>query len=104
MDAAERKRLTAKAVSRIGMQPLLEALTSAADDCAESTYSSALQACANDEALAKAASGAALSAIHQYGLARLAQCAERHVFMQKYALFAGGRFPLGMRGSTFVFL
>jgi hypothetical protein len=34
----------------------------------------------------------------------LAGCADLRVFMQKYALFAGGRFPLGMRDTAFVFL
>jgi hypothetical protein len=33
----------------------------------------------------------------------LAGRGELHVFVQKYALFAAGRFSLGMRGSTFTF-
>jgi hypothetical protein len=103
-EEAERKRLMAKVADEVGMQPLLEALTSAVEGHAQSTYACALQSCDGDEALAKAASGAALSAIHQHALALLAGCAAHHVFMQKYALFAGGRFPLGMRATTFVFL
>ena len=103
-EEAERKQLMAEVARRVGMQPLLEALTSAVDGHAESTYACALQSCAGDEALAKAASGAALGAIHQHALAMLACSADLHVFMQKYALFAGGRFPLGMRDTTFVFL
>jgi hypothetical protein len=103
-EEAERKWLMAEVAGAVGMQALLEALTSEMEGHAESTYACALQSCAGDEALAKAASGAALSAIHQHALALLAGCAHLHVFMQKYALFAGGRFPLGMRDTTFVFL
>jgi hypothetical protein len=103
-EEAERKRLMAEVAGGGGMQPLLEALTSAMEGHSQTTYACALESCAGDEALAKAASGAALSAIHQHALALLAGCTDLHVFMQKYALFAGGRFPLGMRDTTFVFL
>lgn len=103
-EEAERKRLMAEVAGKVGMQPLLEALTSAVEGHAQSTYACALQSSAGDEVLAKAASGAVLSAIHQHALALLAGCAGHHVFMQKYALFVGGRFPLGMRDTTFVFL
>ena len=82
---------------------LLETLTSATDGRAESTYACALAACKGDEGLAKVASGAALTSIHLRALALLAGCGELHVFVQKYALFAAGRFPLGMRGSIFTF-
>ncbi len=88
---------------RIGSQLLLESLTSAVDGHAESTYACAVKSCDGDEALAKMASGAALTSIHLRALALLAGRGGRHVFVQKYALFAAGRFPLGMRRSTFTF-
>ena len=102
-EEAERKRLMLEVQQRIGSELLLEALTSAIDGHAESTYACALAACNGDEALAKVASGAALTSIHLRALGLLAGCGELHVFVQKYALFAAGRFPLGMRGPTFTF-
>jgi len=102
-EETERERLMRDVRQRMGAPLLLDALTAAMEGYAESTYSGAVAACDGNEALAKVASGAALTAIHQRALALLANCGERHVFVQKYALFAAGRFPLGMRGSTFIF-
>ncbi len=84
-------------------QLLLETLTCAVDGHSESTYACAVKFCGGDEALAKAAPGAVLTSIHLRALALLAGRGELHVFVQKYALFAAGRFPLGMRRSTFTF-
>jgi len=103
-EEAERKSLMREAQQRIGPQLLLETLTSALDGHAESTFAAALKSCDGNEALAKVASGAALTSIHLRALALLAGRGEHHVFVQKYALFAVGRFPLGMRKSTFTFL
>lgn len=102
-EEAERKLLMRETQQRVGSQSLLEALTSAVDGYAESTYSCALKSSDGDEELAKVASGAALTSIHLRALALLAGRGERHIFVQKYALFAAGRFPLGMRRSTFSF-
>jgi hypothetical protein len=102
-EEAERKLLMWETQQRIGAQLLLEMLTSAVDGYAESTYACAMKSCDGDEALAKVASGAALTSIHLRALALLAGRGELHVFVQKYALFAAGRFPLGMRRSTFTF-
>jgi hypothetical protein len=102
-EEAERKLLTREVQSRVGSQLLLETLTGAVDGHAESTYACAVKFCDGDEALAKVASGAALTSIHLRALALLAGRGELHVFVQKYALFAAGRFPLGMRRSTFTF-
>ncbi len=94
--------MTSVTAARIGEQMLLETLTAAVEGHAESTYACALEACRGDEALAKVASGAALTALHQRALALLAGCAESHAFVQKYGLFAAGRFPLGMREARFI--
>jgi len=102
-EEAERKSLMRQMQQRIGPQLLLETLTCAVDGHAESTYASAMKSCGGDEALAKVASGAALTSIHLRALALLAGHGEQHVFVQKYALYAMGRFPLGMRQSTFIF-
>lgn len=102
-EEAERGVLMAQTQARIGTRLLLETLTSAVEGYAESTYACAMEACRSNETLAKAASGAALTAIHLHALALLAGRGADHVFVQKYDLFAAGRFPLGMRRSTFIF-
>lgn len=98
-EEAERIRLTRETASRLGEELLLEALTTAVEGHAESTYACALQA-GGDDALARVASGAALMALHNRALALLAGLGAEHVFMQKYALFASGRWPLGTQGTT----
>jgi hypothetical protein len=99
-EEAERVRLTREAAGRIGEELLLETLTAAVEGHAESTYARAVEA-GGDEALARVASGAALMAIHNRALALLSGSGAEHVFVQKYALFASGRWPLGTRGTTF---
>ncbi len=54
-----------------------------------------------DAGLIKVAAGAAIYAVHQYRLAVAADAGEEHPFMRKYALFAGGRWPLGWYGERF---
>jgi hypothetical protein len=46
------------------------------------------------------ASGAALMAIHCRALTLLAGRGNDHLFLQKFALFARGRWPPGMRESN----
>ena len=50
----------------------------------------------SDPALVRAAAGAASMAAHGRSLARLAGVPDTHVFVRKYALFEGGRWPLGI--------
>lgn len=94
---AERRRLTQETANRVGGDLLLETLTAAVEGHAESTFALAVEA-GGDEALARVASGAALMAIHNRALALLAGVGADHVFVQKYALFASGRWPLGTLG------
>lgn len=54
-----------------------------------------------DPGLIKAAAGAAIYASYQYRLARAAGAGESHPFVRKYALFCGGRWPLGVYGERF---
>jgi hypothetical protein len=100
-EETERKLLMREMQRRIGAQLLLDRLTAALEGHAESTLARAMKSC-GDEALAKVASGAALTSIHLRALALLAGREASHAFVQKYALFTAGRFPLGMRGSTFI--
>lgn len=54
-----------------------------------------------DPGLIKAAAGAATYAAYQYRLARAAVVPETHPFVRKYAMFCGGRWPLGVYGDRF---
>jgi hypothetical protein len=54
-----------------------------------------------DAGLIGAAAGAAICAAYQYRLARAAGAGADHPFVRKYALFAGGRWPLGVYGERF---
>jgi hypothetical protein len=100
-EEAERRTLMQETTARIGEQLLLQTLTDAVEGYAQATYACAARSCGGDETLARVASGAALMAVHCRALALLAGRGEDHLFMQKYALFARGRWPLGMRDSTF---
>lgn len=97
-EEAERRRLTQETANRVGGDLLLETLTAAVEGHAESTFARAVEA-GGDEALARVASGAALMAIHNRALALLAGVGADHVFVQKYTLFASGRWPLGTLGT-----
>lgn len=98
-EESERRLLMSEAATRIGESLLFETLTAAVEGYAEATYSGALAAGGGDEAAAKVASGAALMTVHCKALALLAGRGENHLFVQKYALFARGRWPLGMRAT-----
>ncbi len=55
----------------------------------------------DDEALMDAAAGAAVQAAHNAALALIAGAGEDHPFHRKFALFARGRWPIGVAGLTF---
>ena len=97
----ERRRLMRDSAARVGEPLLLEALTSAVEGQAAATFEQALQA-GGDEMLARVASGAALMALNNRSLALIADCGPDHLFMQKYALFAAGRWPLGTREGNLI--
>jgi hypothetical protein len=54
-----------------------------------------------DEALMNAAAGAAIQAAHGAALAVIAGCSHDHPFRRKFALFAHGRWPVGIAGLSF---
>ena len=98
----ERKALMDEARSRLGAEVVLDALTVAVEPHTETTYRQALRAPllrASGEALARAASGALMMALHCHALARLCGRGSTHLFMRKYELFSRGRWPLGVRDA-----
>jgi hypothetical protein len=54
-----------------------------------------------DAALIRVAAGAASSAAYQARLARAAGAESDHPFLRKYALYSGGRWPLGVYDGAF---
>ena len=54
-----------------------------------------------DAALIRVAAGAATYAAYQQRLARAAGAPDSHPFMRKYALYSGGRWPLGVYDERF---
>ncbi|HUF21956.1 MAG TPA: hypothetical protein VMP00_14540 [Burkholderiales bacterium] len=106
-EEGERATLMAEAGSRIGREALLEVLTLAVESHTETSLSRALAAqllVPGGAELARVASGALLMALHCKALATVAQRGDGHLFMRKYALFALGRWPLGVRrGALHVF-
>jgi hypothetical protein len=54
-----------------------------------------------DAGLIHAAAGSAIFAAHHERLARSAGVDERHPFLRKYALYSGGRWPLGIYEDGF---
>jgi hypothetical protein len=104
----ERQRLWQCAAERFDENAVLKQLTEATDALADAVHGAAAIAAARDRTadpgLVRAASGAALMAAHQNALARLAGAGEAHFFTRRYAIFEGGRWPLGeYRGQYFVF-
>jgi hypothetical protein len=55
-----------------------------------------------DTAIAGEATAMALLAAHQHALADLAAAGSGHRFFRKYALFKGGRWPVGYHAARFV--
>jgi hypothetical protein len=54
-----------------------------------------------DAALIRAAAGAATYAAYQERLAVITEASQEHAFLRKYALYCGGRWPLGVYGGRF---
>lgn len=104
-EESERRRLTALCVARLGEDQVLETLSLSSGVEHEVIHAAATLAAArlgeSDAALVRAAAGAASMAAHGRSLAVLAGEFESHVFMRKYALFEGGRWPLGIVGGAF---
>lgn len=104
-EESERKALLQRCIGRLGEAEAMTALDLGLSVDHELIHAAATTAAARlgvtDPSLVRAAAGAAGMAAHGLALARLAQATDDHVFMRKYALFEGGRWPLGLVGGVF---
>ena len=104
-EEAERRCLLAKAETRYPERALWTALTELTTETGDIVHGKAGVAAARMGGAAKAsihvAAGAAAQAAYQLALARLARDAASP-FESKFRLFAAGRWPLGVAGSTLV--
>ena len=101
----ERARLLEAAGKRHGQHALLTALSRVTLDASDVVLGAASIATSRsgvaDPALARVAAGAAAQAAYQAALALAADAGDAHPFAIKFRLFAAGRWPLGIVGTTF---
>lgn len=104
-EEAQRRQLLAEAEARYPERTLWTALTELTTEVGDTVHGKAGVAAARMGGAAKAsvhvAAGAAAQAAYQLALARLAEDAASP-FESKFRLFAAGRWPLGVVGSTLV--
>ena len=104
-EEVQRRRLLAEAEARYPERALWTALTELTTELGDIVHGKAGVAAARMGGAAKAsihvAAGAAAQAAYQLALARLAEDAASP-FESKFRLFAAGRWPLGVVGSTLV--
>jgi hypothetical protein len=104
-EEAQRRRLLAEAEARYPERALWTSLTELTTELGDTVHGKAGIAAARMGGAAKAsihvAAGAAAQAAYQLVLARLAEDAASP-FESKFRLFAAGRWPLGVVGSTLV--
>jgi hypothetical protein len=104
-EEAQRRRLLTETEARYPERALWTALTELTTEVGDTVHGKAGVAAARMGGAAKAsvhvAAGAAAQAAYQLALARLAEDATSP-FESKFRLFAAGRWPLGVVGSTLV--
>ena len=102
----ERERLWSVAAERFIEEELLGRLASCTDELGGTVRMAATLAASRagvgDPELIRAAIDAALLAAHQRALAELAMADAGHYFRRKFALFAAGRWPLGVCAGRYV--
>lgn len=100
-----RAGLIADALAQTDEQHLMTALTRVTTTASAVVHGAAAVAAARmrctDQALIRAAAGAATQASYQAALVLAAQADEDHPFSTKFRLFEAGRWPLGIVGSSF---
>ena len=100
-----RAALTAEALEIIPEDELMLALTHVTNAASESVQQNAERAAAaggvRDEALVRAAAGAATQACYHAALVLASGADDTHAFAVKYRLYEEGRWPLGVTGATF---
>ena len=104
-EEALRQTLLAATEKRYPERALWSALTDLTTETGDLVHGKAATAAARAGDAAKAsvhvAAGAASHAVYQLALARLSGC-DTPLFESKFRLFAAGRWPLGVAGSTLV--
>ena len=104
-EEVQRRRLLAEAEARYPERALWTSLTELTTELGDTVHGKAGIAAARMGGAAKAsihvAAGAAAQAAYQLALARLAEEAASP-FESKFRLFAAGRWPLGVVGSTLI--
>jgi len=100
-----RAGLIATSLERVTEAELLPALSRVTAAASAVVHGAAAVAAARfgcaDEALIRAAAGAATQAAYQAALVLAAEAEEDHPFALKFRLFEAGRWPLGIVGTTF---
>jgi hypothetical protein len=100
-----RAALLADAVEKSDEETVMLALTHVTNQAAEAVLLAAEAAAArfgvDDEALIRAAAGAATQACYHAALVLAAEADEEHPFALKYRLYEAGRWPLGVVGRSF---
>jgi hypothetical protein len=100
-----RAALLADAIERSDEETVMLALTHVASQASEAVLLAAEAAAARfgveDEALIRAAAGAATQACYHAALVLAAEADEEHPFALKYRLYESGRWPLGVIGRSF---
>ena len=99
-----RAALTAEALERMSEDDFMLAMTNVTAKASDMVHGAAAVAAAragvSDEALIRAAAGAATQACYQAALVLAADAGEDHAFAIKFRLFEAGRWPLGIVGNT----
>ena len=100
-----RASLLADAIERSDEETVMLALTHVTNQASEAVLMAAEAAAARfgveDEALIRAAAGAATQACYHAALVLAAEADEEHPFALKYRLYEAGRWPLGVVGRSF---
>jgi hypothetical protein len=100
-----RAGLAAEALERLSEHGLTIALTHVSAILGERVGAAVREAAAfaeiDDDELLNAAAGAAIQAAHGAALALITEAETGHPFHRKFALFARGRWPIGLAGLSF---
>jgi hypothetical protein len=100
-----RAGLAAEALERLSEHGLTIALTHVSAILGERVGAAVREAAAfaeiDDDELLNAAAGAAIQAAHGAALALITEAETDHPFHRKFALFARGRWPIGLAGLSF---
>ncbi|MBM3597819.1 MAG: hypothetical protein FJX35_06360 [Alphaproteobacteria bacterium] len=104
-EEALRQAALQQAIARLGQGRAMAALTRVTEGASDRVHGLAASAAQRDgvadQALVRAAAGAATQACYQAALALAAEAERDHAFTAKYRLFAAGRWPLGLVGGHF---